>query len=273
MTRLTVSVIIPTYNAAAFLPAALDSVTTQTRPPDEIIIVDDGSTDDTPKLLAGRPEVTVIRQDNAGPSAARNVGVAHATSDLVAFLDADCVWYPGKLERQVAVHEGDDPVDYSFTELEEQIADGFEAPWWSLERQQPESPTHKVSVPSLVMRRSTFHELGGFNEALRAGEDTDFLARARVSPFREARIAEVMGASLVHGGNLSANRERIAVDLPRALHAALRNRKHRSVGSGDVMGEPDDDAAGADEPMLVRLYRRQSYAFVTVDVPEAPEGN
>ena len=247
MTRLTVSAIIPTFNAVAFLPAALNSVTTQTRLPDEIIIVDDGSTDDTPHLLADWPDVTVIRQDNAGPSAARNVGVAHATSDLVAFLDADCVWYPGKLERQVAVHEGDDAVDYSFTELEEQIAEGFEAPWWSLERQQPESPTHKVSVPSLVMRRSTFHELGGFNEALRAGEDTDFLARARVSPHREVRITEVMVASLLHGGNLSANRERIAVDLPRALHAALRDRKRRNDASGDATLGRDGAGSSVDE--------------------------
>ncbi len=247
MTRLTVSAIIPTFDAAAFLPAALNSVMAQTRRPDEIIVVDDGSTDDTPEVLTGWPDVTVIRQDNAGPAAARNVGVAHATGDLVAFLDADCVWYPGKLERQVAVHEGDEAVDYSFTELEERIAEGFEAPWWSLERQQPESPTHKVSVPSLVMRRSTFHELGGFNEALRAGEDTDFLARARVSPFREVQIAEVLGASLLHGGNLSANRERIAVDLPRALHAALRARRERDDAAGDVTPRRDDEASSADE--------------------------
>ncbi len=246
MTHLTVSVIIPTFNAAAFLPAALDSVITQTRRPDEIIVVDDGSTDDTSIVLRDAPAVTVIHQANAGPAAARNAGVARATGDLLAFLDADCVWYPGKLERQLAWHERDDTVDYSFTELEERIADGAETPWWSLHRQ-PESPTHKVSVPSLAIRRSAFDALGGFNETLRAGEDADFLARANASPFREARIAEVLGASVLHGANLSANRDRIAVDLPRALHAALRERRRRTGTPGGAASGQDDAASTAEE--------------------------
>ena len=89
-TRLSVSVIIPTYNRAAFIAAAINSVLDQTCPPDEIIVVDDGSTDDTSRVLSQfGPPVTVIRQQNARVSAARNTGLRAATSDAVIFLDSD----------------------------------------------------------------------------------------------------------------------------------------------------------------------------------------
>ncbi|MBX3394969.1 MAG: glycosyltransferase family 2 protein [Phycisphaerae bacterium] len=100
--RPTVSVIIPTYNSAATLPDAIESVLNQTYAPDEIIIVDDGSTDDTQGVCRRFPEsVRCIRQENAGASVARNSGAAASCGDLLAFLDADDVWEPQKLELQV----------------------------------------------------------------------------------------------------------------------------------------------------------------------------
>jgi len=98
--RLSVSVIIPTYNRAAFIRAAVDSALNQTRIPEEIIVVDDGSTDDTDRILEqfGRP-VRVIRQENRGRSAARNVGIRHATGDAVIFLDSDDLLMPNSIER------------------------------------------------------------------------------------------------------------------------------------------------------------------------------
>lgn len=101
-----VSVVIPTYNAAAFVVEAVLSVLAQTCPPHEIIVVDDGSTDDTAGRLKGLP-ITVIHQANAGVAMARNAGVAAATGDAIAFLDADDVWHPRKLELQVPLFECD----------------------------------------------------------------------------------------------------------------------------------------------------------------------
>ncbi len=104
MTQSVVSVIIPAYNAGPYLAEALDSVLHQTYPRREIIAIDDGSTDDTPRRLeAYRPCVTVLRQENAGIGAARNAGLRIAAGDYIAFLDHDDLWLPEKLEIQVSV--------------------------------------------------------------------------------------------------------------------------------------------------------------------------
>jgi glycosyltransferase involved in cell wall biosynthesis len=108
LARPTVSVVVPCYNAAAFLEESLGSALAQTYPPLEVIVVDDGSTDDSATVAAALgPRVRVIRQDNRGESAARNRAIDEARGEWVAFLDADDVWRPTKLERQVAmVSEG-----------------------------------------------------------------------------------------------------------------------------------------------------------------------
>lgn len=96
----SVSVVIPTYNREKRLPAAIRSVLGQSLPPSEIIVIDDGSTDGTPALVDGFPEVRYVRQENRGVSAARNHGIRVAKHEWIAFLDSDDEWLPRKLERQ-----------------------------------------------------------------------------------------------------------------------------------------------------------------------------
>ncbi len=100
-----VSVVIPLYNASATIGAALDSVAAQTRRPAEIIVVDDGSTDDGGILVSARGDVRLITQPNNGVAAARNAGLAAARTPFVAFLDADDLWCPGHLARLLALAE------------------------------------------------------------------------------------------------------------------------------------------------------------------------
>ena len=104
MTSPLVSVVIPTFNRAATIVRAVESVLQQTYRPLELIVVDDGSTDGTSEVLQAYGKAVVyVRQDNAGPAAARNRGIRESQGDMVAFLDSDDVWLAAKLERQVAL--------------------------------------------------------------------------------------------------------------------------------------------------------------------------
>jgi glycosyltransferase involved in cell wall biosynthesis len=99
----SVSVIIPTYNRSAFLKSALESVTSQSYPIKEILVIDDGSTDQTVENLTPNfKSVIFIRQENQGVSAARNTGIKKATGEWIALLDSDDLWTVGKIEKQIA---------------------------------------------------------------------------------------------------------------------------------------------------------------------------
>lgn len=103
--RLSVSVVIPTFNRASFLQCAIDSVLSQTFDNFELVIVDDGSTDGTKTLVESYcdPRIRFLSTNNQGPARARNIGIENAKGDLVAFLDSDDCWFPEKLERQVTL--------------------------------------------------------------------------------------------------------------------------------------------------------------------------
>jgi glycosyltransferase involved in cell wall biosynthesis len=179
----TVSVIIPTYNRAGMLTAAIDSVLAQDFTDFELIVVDDGSTDDTPQVLkAYGAKIKVIRQRNQGVSAARNRGIAAACGRLIAFLDSDDLWLPGKLTIQI---------DFFKTTPEALICQTEEIWVRNGVRVNPKERHRKYSgmifersltlclvSPSAVMARpGLFEKFGLFDESLPACEDYDMWLR------------------------------------------------------------------------------------------------
>ena len=178
-----VSVIIPTYNRSWCLSEAIDSVLSQTFQDMELIVVDDGSSDETPALLSHYADrLRVLRQTNRGVSAARNSGIQAAHGDLIAFLDSDDTWQPDKLARQVDFF--DRQPDAMICQTEEiWIRRGV--------RVNPKQRHRKpsgwifeaslalclVSPSAVMMRRDLLEEMGGFDESLPACEDYDLWLR------------------------------------------------------------------------------------------------
>jgi glycosyltransferase involved in cell wall biosynthesis len=179
----TVSVVIPLYNSTATLARAIDSVLAQTAPAREIICVDDGSRDDPAGALAPFGErIWLLRQPNRGPSAARNAGLAIASGDLVAFLDADDYWTPAMLERCAGALDTDARCVLAYCDAKIVDEHGVARSASMVDAARAHAPTMDEMlaqiwpiVPSTaVMRTGEARACGGFNLALRSCEDIHF---------------------------------------------------------------------------------------------------
>lgn len=178
-----VSVVIPTYNCARFLPEALDSVLAQTYRDFEVIVMDDGSTDDTPAVMSRYPAVRYLRQANVGPGAARNAAIRAARGELIAFLDADDLWLSAKLERQVPTF--DDPeVGICYSDLRELAIDGKVTPSFLATRPLAASGyifenlrSMLIYTTTTVVRRVVFDQVGGFAEDMPSAQDREMWFR------------------------------------------------------------------------------------------------
>lgn len=182
-----VSVVIPAYNAAAHISEALHSLRAQTCEELEVIVVDDGSVDDTYGLVSREfPEVRCLRQANGGASSARNRGVQEARGEWVAFLDADDAWHPDKLRAQLALMCRHPAVRLCRTWGSEKPLESGDL-WLS----EPNAMPDFELLPSLastlmnpyfttstvMVRRDAFLEIGGFDTSLKIAEDVDLYLR------------------------------------------------------------------------------------------------
>jgi glycosyltransferase involved in cell wall biosynthesis len=187
-----ISVIIPMYNGGEFIQEALESVLAQTVEPDEIIVVDDGSTDDGPEIvqrMAQSHPIRMIRKANGGQSSARNVGIANAHGDLIALLDQDDIWYPdhiAALLEPFAAGEAQD-LGWTYSNLDRVDRDGSMLmrsfltclPTVHPKRTMIDCLTQDMFVvPSATLvSRKAIQAVGGFDEALRGYEDDDLFLR------------------------------------------------------------------------------------------------
>ncbi len=187
-----ITVVIPTYNRASLLPRALESLRAQTCSDWECIIVDDGSTDDTHKVLKEAfqdKRVRVIRTPNRGPSQARNGGVALASAPLIAFLDSDDEHEPHHLAYRIEQHQADPTLMLAFGGTR---VVGDE---WVRDFYDPTQLVHASEctlTSSFTVRTEFLRSLGGFDPSISFGEDADLRDRALIAaPYGVRRVTEV----------------------------------------------------------------------------------
>ncbi|HET8773773.1 MAG TPA: glycosyltransferase family A protein, partial [Thermoanaerobaculia bacterium] len=229
---LTISVVIPTYNRAGEVGAAIDSALAQTRPALEVIVVDDGSTDQTPDVLARYGEgIRVVRQVNQGVSAARNAGIAVARGDLLAFLDSDDVWLPRNLELRAARFEADPGLGLVHCGVDFEGAgirlDGLEgsvaADILRLDRSVIVAHGSGVMVPRRVAQ-----EVGGFDVRMRVSEDWDFCYRV-AARYRIGFVAEVLVLHARHATGLQNDIGKMEQGMLLALDKAFTDPAVRAL--------------------------------------------
>jgi len=209
-----VSIIIPAYNAEPFLEHAINSVLAQSHTHLEVIVVNDGSTDDTASVVTRFPDprVCLISKANGGMSSARNAGVSKASGEFLAFLDADDYWMPDKLEKQVALLESSTEIGFCSTVTRVETPDGLFVNEWACPNIQT-STLHSIfldssaiagSASSILTRTRLHRAAGQFDETLTGLEDTDMWMRyAAQAEYR--CIPEVLTVILKREGSVSRN--------------------------------------------------------------------
>lgn len=192
MSALSIVAIIPLYNGARWIEGSIQSVLNQTLPPDEFIVVDDGSTDDGPAIvetLAATHPIRLLRKANGGQGSARNYGVAHSSSHLIALLDQDDGWYPNHLAELIKPFRKTYslPLGWTYSDLDLVTESGDMYARNFLSDMQIEQPKRHLTrclsenmhvLPSAsLISREAFEQVGGFDERLRGYEDDDLFLR------------------------------------------------------------------------------------------------
>jgi glycosyltransferase involved in cell wall biosynthesis len=232
-----VSAIIPVFNGAAYLAEALESVFLQTRLPDEVVVVDDGSTDATgavARLFENR--IRYVRQEHAGIGPARNRGLHASTGSLVAFLDHDDLWTAEKLDLQVRALDASPATGMVFGLVEEFISPDLPA----RERARPllrEGRHPGYLVGAMLARRSAFAAAGEFPAAFRAGEFVDWYLRAVEAGIPHALLPRVVLKRRLHMTNTGRGAIESRTDFARVLKNSLDRRR---CGATSRIPDPDD---------------------------------
>jgi glycosyltransferase involved in cell wall biosynthesis len=223
--RPRVSTIIPAYNAGVFIADAIESSLAQDYEPHDIVVIDDGSTDETADVAARYP-VRLLRQANRGVAAARNAGIAACEGELIALLDADDRSVPGRIAAQVEIMLAK-PDAVCVLGLETIfVEEGVEQPHWIEVLPRNEDGTSVAYPPATgLYRRAAIEALGGFAEDMRMGEDGDLLMRLKESG-GEVILADIPTVERrMHGGNLTADEARLRLGITSVLKRRIDRRR------------------------------------------------
>jgi hypothetical protein len=213
----TLSVIIPVYNGADFLAGAVESVLAQSWEAPELIIIDDGSTDAIEEAVQALPTtVRFLRQHNLGPAAARNAGIRNATGALLAFLDVDDLWPPGRLAAMWDAFERDPALD-----VVQGHAQVFRTNGSGMEYLGNPREAFQNYIGAGLYRREVFAKAGLFDAELHFGEDTDWFNRATELGLRVSRPDLVTLLVRRHERNMTRNRSIVELNQLRVFKRQL----------------------------------------------------
>jgi glycosyltransferase involved in cell wall biosynthesis len=194
-----VSVVIPVRDGERYIGDALDSVRAQQYEPTETIVVDDGSSDRS-AAIARRHGAQVIPGERHGVAHARNLGVAAAHGDLIAFLDADDLWTPGSLSLRIAYLDERPALGFVFGRVRE-FVDPARPPRL---RRGVVTDQPVATISTFVVRRAVFASVGVFDESLAIGEDIDWIARAQDAGIRGGYVEDVCVLRRLHSASTTA---------------------------------------------------------------------
>lgn len=219
-----VSVVMPVWNGEDVIAAAIERVLAQTYPSIELIVVNDGSTDGTARVVRQFPDVRLMEQPNAGPAAARNTGASRAQGVYLAFIDHDDFWLPQKVEHQVSLLQ-ERSAGFATCHLR-YVLEVDPPPRWF------RGPTDGSPVPGYVpscwlMTRDTWARVGPFAVEFGHGCDTDWLARARTIGIEPVVSPECLVDYRVHATNASADSRQFTHAMTSVLRAHVQRRRER----------------------------------------------
>jgi glycosyltransferase involved in cell wall biosynthesis len=221
----SVSVIVPVRDGGRYLGAALDSIVRQTLPAKEVLVIDDGSQDESQWIARGfGSSVRCVSTPPRGPAAARNRGVALASGELLAFLDADDLWIPTKLARQCELLSTEPELEAVFGGTEFFLSPDL-APDEARRLVCPREVQVGWLIGAMLIRRESFAQVGPLAETLRIGDFIDWADRAQAAGLRTRTTSDVVLRRRLHARNLSRLGRGDRQDFARVARAALQRRR------------------------------------------------
>lgn len=228
-----ISVVIPSYNTGKSLPRAIESIQKQTCRPDEIIVVDDGSEDDTKSVVKNIPgDIQYHFQENKGVASARNKGLDLATGDLITFIDADDIWVENKIEIQL---------DLLKKKPEADVIIGFLQRIYPINNKTSagnnynyeEEAQFALSLGCALIRKKVFKRVGLFNEDMKLSEDLDWFLRVRESNINVFVHDDIVQYYRQHNNNITQD----GITTKRYMLKAFKKSLDRRRKAGGVMAD------------------------------------
>jgi glycosyltransferase involved in cell wall biosynthesis len=221
-----ISVIVPVHNGEKFLGDALASIFAQDYRPIEVIVVDDGSTDGTGAIARSYPEVRYLYEEKQGAAVARNTGIDNSRGELIAFLDADDLWFPNKLSIQAAYLDTHPEVGCVCGRMKNFLDPGVKCPSW-VEQDTLLQFYDDMSLCTTLARRSLFNAVGKLNPLYLQGEITEWFIRVKESGTPVSRLANKVLLRRIHDSNNSHDQSTMMHRKFRMLKESI-DRKRRS---------------------------------------------